>query len=767
MFPKELKQLKHWCIWKYEKRGGKETKIPYSINNQYAKSNDESTWADFKSAQDAYYKYAADGIGFFFKPPYIGIDIDDVPEEIERFQHNDTTDNVVSEIYEGMKSYSEISPSGNGIHIILKGKIPGTRRRKNNVEMYESGRFFTMTGHKLGKYSDINDPSELSIRRIYKKYIEPDGNSHSPTLNQNNLGVTHDLTETEIVSRINQSKQAELFNSFMNDGWQEHYSSQSEADLAFSNLLAFWCARDYTKMDNLFRSSSLMRDKWDEKRGKITYGEGTLYKAINETQNVFTPTLKKEQPIYDINFGTGEVNKPIEYPRRSWDDTGNADRFMDRFGELIKYSYIDNKFIIYDGGKWDKDDRGVVRQLIDATVEDMKNETIIASPDLDPEDVEAAWQKHLKSSRSNNKKKAMMDELKHRVSVIPSEFDRDDMLLNAENGYIDLSSGELLPHDINKMFSRISTYEYTDKMDAPVWQKFLEDIFDNDYDVIHYIQKAIGYSLTGSTKEQVMFILFGNGRNGKSLFVETLSEILGTYARNIRADSLMVKQSGGVNNDIAALDGARFVTSSEPNEGFRFDEGLIKQLTGGDKITARFLYGEDFDFNPKFKLWVSSNHKPVIRGTDDGIWRRMVLIPFTVQIPEDKVDKELKYKLLREAPGILDWAVEGTLLWQKEGLDMPNKILQASKEYRGEMDVLEQFIDDLFERLPNDQGRVAAGELFLTYKDWAKENEEYLMSKQKFGKKMQEKFLYKRERTGRYYYGLKAIEKYPGMNNWK
>src|SRR5699024_10375023 len=142
--------------------------------------------------------------------------------------------------------------------------------------------------------------------------------------------------------------------------------------------------------------------------------------------------------------------------------------------------------------------------------------------------------------------RAMTDELKHRVAVMPSEFDANDMLLNAENGYIDLSSGELLPHDIDKMFSRKANYEYTDKMDAPTWEKFLEDIFDSDYEVIRYIQKAIGYSLTGSTKEQVMFVLFGSGRNGKSIFVETISEILGNYSRNIRADSLMVKHQAGV-----------------------------------------------------------------------------------------------------------------------------------------------------------------------------------------------------------------------------
>lgn len=759
MIPTELKQLKQWCIWKYEQRNNKRTKVPYSIDDRMAKSNDESTWATYEDARAALSTHQADGVGFFFKPPYMGIDLDNIADEVERFKRNDIAENVIFEMYESLKSYAEYSPSGTGIHIIIKGAVPGPRRRKGDVEMYDSGRFFTMTGDSLGKYTEINTPADMTIERLYKKYVGADNVVHMPT---NDHGVTHDLSESEIVARILNSKQSELFKRFMNDDWQELYTSQSEADMAFANLLAFWCARDYTKMDALFRQSSLMRGKWDERRGKTTYGEGTLYKAINEAQNVYTPRRQQTESLkYDINFGTGEIDQPKDYPNRSWDDTGNADRFMDRFGDLVKYSYIDNKFYVYDGSKWQKDDKGQVRQLIDATIQDMKNETITAPDGVEPEEIEKAWQKHLKNSRNNSKKKALQDELKHRVPVMPNEFDQDDMLLNVDNGYLDLSSGSLYPHDITKLFARQANYEYTDTMDAPTWLNFLNDIFDGDAELITYMQKAIGYSLTGSTKEQVMFILFGKGRNGKSLFVETISEIIGNYARNIRADSLMVKQSGGVNNDIAALNGARFVTSSEPNEGFRFDEGLIKQLTGGDRITARFLYGEDFEFTPKFKIWVSTNHKPIIRGTDDGIWRRMMLIPFTVQIPEHKVDKELKYKLLREAPAILDWMLEGALLWQKEGLNMPGVVEKASREYRQEMDVIEQFLDEMCER--GRERQAPAGELFKKYREWARENEEYMMSKQKFSQKMKEKFEYKKTKNGRFYEGVSFLEKYPGL----
>lgn len=759
--PKELKELNQWCNWKLVNRNGKETKIPIdSKSGDFAQSNNENTWSDYETSLVEADEY--DGIGFFFKDPYFGVDIDNVESDLERYLNNVHNDNIVSEFVNSIGSYSEISLSGNGIHIIAKGRLPEGRRRKGNVEMYDSGRFFVMTGDTLGKHKGINEPNPEEVKRIYKKHI---GTNKVVRMNMLDHGISHELSETEVVNSISRSKQSDMFKAFMNDEWQEHYTSQSEADLAFANMLAFWCARDFSMMDNLFRQSSLMRDKWDEKRGKTTYGEGTLYKAINETNNVYDPSFKdKHKPKYEINFDIKNDKKNDDFPNRSWDDTGNADRFIDRFGEIVKFSYIDNKFIVYNNSLWEKDDRGTVRTLVDLTVEDMKNEKIEMSEDLDQEEIEKAWQKHLKSSRSNSRKKAIVDELKHRVSVMPDEFDTDDMLLNADNGYLDLASGELHPHDINKMFSRKTSFEYTDRMDLPTWEKFLDDIFNGDKELIKYIQKAVGYSFTGSTKEQVMFILFGSGRNGKSVFVETISEVLGTYSKNIRADSLMVKQQSGVNNDIAALDGARFVTSSEPNEGFRFDEGLIKQLTGGDKITARFLYGEDFDFNPKFKLWVSSNHKPIIRGTDDGIWRRMILIPFAVQIPEDKMDKDLKYKLLREAPAILDWALEGVLLWQKEGLEIPETIKQASQNYRQEMDVLESFIADVCTVIPG--GKAPAGDLFVKYKDWARENEEYLMSKQKFGQKMKEKFEYLRDSKGRYYSGLKIIDIYPGMNNW-
>ncbi|WP_017174809.1 phage/plasmid primase, P4 family [Staphylococcus hominis] len=757
--PDELKQLNNWCVWKFENRNGKRTKIPFNAaTGEFAKSNDKSTWSSYETAVNA---EGVDGIGFFFEPPYLGIDIDDIDDDLHRFKQGDKLDNIVSEFNEAFKSYTEVSPSGNGLHIIVKGKIPGSRRRKSNIEMYDSGRFFTMTGKNIGKYKDVTEVSEQVFKTIYKKYL-PDNTIKYPTTNNYQENI-HNLSEIDIINEIYNSKQAKLFDDLMKGNYEPYYTSHSEADMALANILAFWCAKDYSQMDSIFRQSNLYRDKWDEKRKNSTYGEQTLFKAINEVNNIYTPKQEREEnPLrYALSHIFDAEKKDKEYPIRSYDDTGNADRFIDRYGHLYKHSYITNKFYIYDGQKWKVDDRGAIRKLIDEMIESIKNEKVLHSEDVTEEEAREAFQKYYKKTRGTQSKKNIMNELMHRKTVTPDEFDKDDMLLNVANGYIDLTSRELYKHDINKMFSQIANTDYSEKMQPAVWLDFLNDIFAGDKAVIRYIQKALGYSLTGSTREQVMFILFGKGRNGKSIFVETIAEILGDYSNNMQAKSLMVKKNDNVNTDIARLSKARFVTSSEPNEGFRFDEGLIKQITGGDKVTARFLYAEEFEYTPKFKIWVSTNHKPIIRGTDDGIWRRLVLIPFDVQIPEEKVDKDLKYKLLREAPAILNWMAEGAYMWMREGLELPEKLKDAGQTYRTEMDVVEQFIQEKCKRAEG--VRETGKALYEEYKKWADENNEYKMDKNKFGKKLKEKFRSKKMNNGVNYLGVELTEKYPGL----
>jgi putative DNA primase/helicase len=319
--PHELKQLKNWCCFKLQQRGEKMTKIPIDANTgNLGKSNDDSTWSSFDTALEAIHKFNCDGLGFYFKPPYFGIDIDKVTDEINRYKTGNHEDNIVSEFIEMMGSYAEYSVSGTGIHIIAKGKLPVGGRRKGNVEMYDSGRFFAMTGDIASEYRIVADDDYGHIRYLHNKYIAKSEVSERKSVPDQTI----DIPESDIIQIACNSKNGMRFKLFLDGGWEQFYNSQSEADMAFANDLAFWTNRDFSKMDSIFRSSSLYRSKWDEKRSNSTYGTDTLNKAIADCTNVFVPKERDEE--FNLYLLEEDVKK-IEKKFYSYDDTGNAHRF--------------------------------------------------------------------------------------------------------------------------------------------------------------------------------------------------------------------------------------------------------------------------------------------------------------------------------------------------------------------------------------------------------------------------------------------------------
>ena len=742
--PNELKQLPQWVCWKGEPgENGKIRKIPVNPKTGGgAMSNNPDTWADFETAVRASVAYS--GVGFMFAPPYFGVDIDNIAAEIAAFR-NGEDDNIVSEFVHTLTSYTEYSQSGNGIHIICRGELPAGGRRRGNVEMYQTGRYFIMTGNDAAGYAEIEDCTE-AIKPLYEKYI---GGGREPTTGIQITPIC--LTDREVIDNAAKSKQGEMFRNLYAGNWDSYFNSQSEADLSFCNMLAFWCRCDFELMDRIFRSSGLMRDKWDRRQSGTTYGTLTLKKAIASCHKVYEPPAQ-----YQVSVGRSD--KPKTAKLYSFDDMGNALRLTDAFSERIRYSYVDKCWYYYDDRVWRRDQSGVIGRLTDEIVEEMRHTLpdYLKQP-VDQEDTEKQFQKHLKYSRSNKGKKAMLNETMHHVPIEPYQMDAHNHLLNTPNGILRLRTGMLEGHDPALYLSKMTLCEYTDKSDCPRWETFLSDIFAGDQELIHYIQKAVGYSLTGSTAEQCAFFCYGTGRNGKSTFLDTISAMLGDYAVNIQPETIMIRHNAGngANSDIARLKGARFVTSVEPNEGMKLNEGLVKQLTGGDKVTARYQYGSEFEFTPEFKLWMGTNHKPIIRGTDTGIWRRVHLIPFTVTIPEHKVDKHLGHHLRAELPGILRWAVEGCLMWQREGLKKPKTVEEAVKEYRGEMDVVAAFLDAC---CVVGCGREKTTDLYQAYTQWADENNEYKMSSRKFGQELAKRFERTKSNSAYYYNGLVLTE---------
>ena len=750
--PQELKALPNWICWDAvpDEKRGKIKKVPINaLTGGGAMSNNPSTWCDFDTAVRASEKHS--GIGFMFGGcPYFGVDIDGKEEELEAYQRGENG-NIISEFISTLQSYAEISQSGKGIHIICRGTLPKRGRRKGSVEMYEDGRFFVMTGNSCSEYAGISDCTE-SIKPLHEKYIGGGREPQAKIRPAVSLSSADDIVKAAAGAK-NGGKFVALYG-----GDTAGYTSSSEADMALCSILAFWTGCDASKMDVIFRSSGLMREKWDRPQSGSTYGALTIQKAIAGCSQVYSP-----KNSYSASFKQGEVNAQTEQTGQrlySFDDTGNAQRFVDLFGDKVRYCYTDKRWLWYDGRKWCTDMTGAVKRLADKAVACMSAELkVYEQTDADEgTDMAKAFEKHMKSSRSNKSKNAMLNEVMHHVPILPSQLDRYKAALNTPGGVIDLKSGALAPHDPKNYFTKITAVEYSENADCPRWLAFLDDIFRKDKDLIRYVQKAVGYSLTGSTTEQCAFFLYGTGRNGKSTFIDVIRDIFGDYAANIQPETIMVRsnQSTAINSDIARLKGARLVTSVEPNEGVRINEGLLKQLTGDDTVTARKLYGDEFEFKPEFKLWMATNHKPVIRGTDTGIWRRIHMIPFTVQIPEEKIDRRLKYKLSAELTGIFRWAVEGCLLWQKEGLKMPRAVLEEVREYRREMDVISAFVED---KCTVGKGlSVKSSQLFAAYLNWAEQNNEYRMSSTKFGMELAKRFEKVKGRGCNYYSGITLDE---------
>jgi putative DNA primase/helicase len=408
------------------------------------------------------------------------------------------------------------------------------------------------------------------------------------------------------------------------------------------------------------------------------------------------------------------------------------------------------KWLVWNGTHWSLDDGYLIHDRGLQMIRGMYDELLKTADYRDSLDIE----KHAMQSESARRRKALIEVASWipELNVQTDDLDKDPWLLNVRNGTVDLRTGEIRGHRPEDLITRCANVDYDPKAGCTEWRKFLTEIMNYNTDLIRFIQNATGWAVTGDTSEQTMFILFGTGANGKSTFLNTVMNLLGDYAVATPTQTFM-KKNDNMTNDLARLRSTRFVTTTETEQGRRLSEPLIKQITGNDRITARFLYGEYFNFVPTFKIWMATNHKPVIKGTDHGIWRRIKLIPFTTRIEDERQDKHLEQKLMAEGPGILNWLLEGAKRWCKEGLRPPKIVVNATDEYRAEMDVIGDFIR---ERCVQKTGvSIRARELFKCYQDWCDENNERACSERFFGLRLKEIGIeQKRLGDGRYWSGV-------------
>ncbi len=399
-------------------------------------------------------------------------------------------------------------------------------------------------------------------------------------------------------------------------------------------------------------------------------------------------------------------------------DLGNAERFAAFAGDRFRYVHTWGTWLFFDGKRWTRDtDGGATRWCRDTLRAIAAEAGTLSEPEARDQLV-----KHALDSESAARIGAMTGLAQALLPVATEALDRDPDLFNVANGTLDLRTGTLRPHDRADLLTRLAPVPFDPDAACPRWDAFLLRCMGGDKALVGFLQRAVGYALTGHTSEQVLLLLYGTGANGKSTFLETIRALLGDYATQTDFTTFLKREGEGVRNDLARLVGTRFVSAVEAEAGVPLAEALVKQVTGGDIITARFLFREFFEFRPTFKLWLAANHKPNVRGSDHGIWRRIRLVPFTVTIPEVERDPKLLEKLAAELPGILDWAVRGCLDWREHGLGAPDAVKAATASYREEMDAFGGFLDEAC--VVHEAASVTAKELYTAYQAWCEANGE-------------------------------------------
>jgi putative DNA primase/helicase len=419
-------------------------------------------------------------------------------------------------------------------------------------------------------------------------------------------------------------------------------------------------------------------------------------------------------------------------------DAGAAQLFEERFGDTVRYDHTSGRWLLWDGTVWRGDADGGIYRLA-GQVPHLLFEAATVASSADEGKRTAGWGVKL-ANQAQVEKMLVAARSREGIALTSSDLDADPWLLNTRNGILDLARGTLLPHDRLLHMSRCAGVGYDPRQKTDTWEAFLRRIFLDDRELIEFIQRWGGYCLTGSVREQCMVFFYGVGRNGKTTLVETLQYILGDYAQAAPQSLLTLDPRGrtGQTNDIARLAGVRLAVANETEASAQFAEARLKQLTGGDTLTARFLHQEFFDFTPGHKLILSGNHKPRVSGTDTGVWRRIHLVPFGISIPEQEIDRDLGEKLRAEGSGILAWFADGCLDWLQNGLEPPRSVRQATAEYRQAEDIVGQFLAERCREQPD--ARCDRAELFTSYRDWAQEQGiKCPLTAQKFNRSIEER----------------------------
>jgi putative DNA primase/helicase len=730
--PALLQQLPQWLHWvaTQQKQDGRFDKIPVNTGGRAIDSHDPDNWLGFADVLKRFNVARHSGIAIALAGNAIRVDGGDTPVyligvDVDKCVIGQGAQGIpelsaeAQQVVDLCGSYTELSPSGTGVRIFLLSDtlVPG--RNQAGMEIYSEKRFLTVTGAGWGDLRRLGAEELDALQKLMFKSPRndnrrtgeqrPGGSVRNPDLS------SHPQQPSENPETIAAMKQAlSCIPPTVDRG-------------TWLKVLLACKAHGFSCGETICREWSAAAGLYDANTNTCGYDE-------HEFDNVwkYNPHSISHRTLYHLakQYGAGSTAP-------AYGDTLNGRRFAEQHRGRLLFVYPRGKWLEWTGTRWLWCDESVAPRAAKEVAQILLNEAT-EQLRLEPQSVEAkSALTHAKSTFNLNRLQSMLtcaaSEPGMHVGEI-SALDADPMLLGCKNGVIDLRSGELLDPKPEQLITKNVPFNFGGDEKCLLWEAFLTQITLDDQDTIRYLQKMAGYFLTGRVHEELLHFFFGYGRNGKSVFANVLTKIMGDYVLSAPAEMLMRKDRGGSTNDIARLVGVRLLIANETRNGQAFDDLLLKTLVSTDRMSARYLYQEFFDFWPTHKILIRGNHKPLIADETEGAWRRVRLIPFDLKLDEQQADHKLEERLMEEAQGILAWAVRGCLMWQQEGLSASPRIARASACYRQECDLLGEFLEAY---MIDPQGQVAQSKLWEDWRTWSEENGVGAGSKKSFTRRLE------------------------------
>jgi putative DNA primase/helicase len=685
--PQELRQLPQWVCWRSVQRDGKPTKMPVQPSGAAASSTNPKTWSTFEDVANT--NGLIDGVGFVFtkQAGYTGVDLDKC-----RDPKTGESEAWALEIIRELDSYTEVSQSGTGWHVIIKGTLRAGGNKCSRLEMYDCKRYFCMTGTVLS-------------------------------------GVGRRTIEARDIAGLQKRMLARTFGSSSSKAKSKDDSASAEDFRLIGEVQKQARTSDPAALENAFRN-------WYP----VRYRDRNRKKGDRAGKNYSRYSIEKflaQHPVESILARIGSTRE----------DSGNADRFAQQNSGVVRFWHKPDLWLVWAGMHWQEDENAQVVELAKRTARSIYQEAANL-----PEDEAARMGRWAERSLNRDKIMAMLRLATSdpRLAITTDKLDSNPWLLNFENGTVDLRTGELREHRRDDYITKIVRCNYTPDLNGPRWLLFVDQMFG---DLAGWVQKAVGYSLTGITNEKVVFLLLGPTDTGKTTFLSTIRTIFHDYSSLLQIDTLMSNRTQDSNTlaDLADLRGARFVVASETEEGHRLREATLKRITQGmGCIKAVRKYENPIIFPESHKIWIDANFAPTIRGVDDAIWKR--LLPIACMHKPKKKDPELAETLRHESEAIASWVVAGAVHWHKERLGRPQSIEAARESWKSDLDFIADFIAECC--VKNEEESILAFELYRAFLDWATKQAHEQISQTAFGRRLSDRgFKKKREGvTGRQMY---------------